>query len=149
RDKIQIQKTVRLMPHDQNTGGFYLALIRKKKHVVFTRRSREARKEEEKIEVENKAQDEEQAIREMDKDVQNIPKEMLAGDGEDKPVVAEQKEDKIEEEEAQKDLSKDKEKNEGKDNAPKEKKKDKQPKKAMYVELSNEDWEWVRDHYGF
>ena len=70
---------------------------------------------------------------------------MLATDGEDKPAVAEQKEDKIEGEGTQKD----KEKTEGKDNPRREKKKDNQPKKATYVELSNEDWEWVRDHYGF
>ncbi len=27
---IGIQKTIRIMPHDQNTGGFYIALFRKK-----------------------------------------------------------------------------------------------------------------------
>lgn len=35
RDVIKIQNTLRIMPHDQNSGGFYLALIRKKEHVNF------------------------------------------------------------------------------------------------------------------
>lgn len=68
------------------------------------------KKKKKKLDIETKAQDEEQAIRELDKDVQNIPKEMLATDGEDKPAVAEQKEDKIEGEGTQKDKEKLKEK---------------------------------------
>jgi multisite-specific tRNA:(cytosine-C5)-methyltransferase/tRNA (cytosine34-C5)-methyltransferase len=35
RDVYKIQNTMRIMPHDQNTGGFYLALIKKTKNVVF------------------------------------------------------------------------------------------------------------------
>lgn len=33
--KIGIEKTMRVLPHDQNTGGFYVALIKKKARTVF------------------------------------------------------------------------------------------------------------------
>lgn len=36
KDTIQIEKTGRIHPHDQNTGGFYLALIRKREDVQLT-----------------------------------------------------------------------------------------------------------------
>jgi len=35
KNVYKIQNTLRILPHDQNTGGFYLALIRKKSHIVF------------------------------------------------------------------------------------------------------------------
>ena len=35
RDIHKIHRSARILPHDQNTGGFYLALIRKKAHAVF------------------------------------------------------------------------------------------------------------------
>jgi multisite-specific tRNA:(cytosine-C5)-methyltransferase len=38
RDKQHIEYTMRIMPEDMNTGGFYLALLRKKKRVIFGKR---------------------------------------------------------------------------------------------------------------
>jgi hypothetical protein len=34
-NQIGIDKTIRIMPHDQNTGGFYIALFRKNKDIVL------------------------------------------------------------------------------------------------------------------
>jgi len=34
---LGIQKTIRIMPHDQDTGGFYLALFRKKSALLWTK----------------------------------------------------------------------------------------------------------------
>jgi multisite-specific tRNA:(cytosine-C5)-methyltransferase/tRNA (cytosine34-C5)-methyltransferase len=36
-DEIGISRTIRIMPHDQDTGGFYLALFRKKSPLLWTR----------------------------------------------------------------------------------------------------------------
>jgi len=33
--KIQIKHTMRVLPHDQDTGGFYVALIRKKSLITW------------------------------------------------------------------------------------------------------------------
>ena len=145
RDKYQIHKTVRLMPHDQNTGGFYLALIRKKKNVIFTNKNK-AKKEAQKVEAEEKEVDEDQAIRELDKDVQNIPKEMLqVDDSEEKPKS--EKKDEIEEEEKKEEKSEETKTEAQEDVSEDGKKKDKK-KKQMYVELSSTEWDWINDHYG-
>lgn len=32
---VKIQKTMRILPHDQDTGGFYIALIRKLSPIVW------------------------------------------------------------------------------------------------------------------
>lgn len=34
---IKIQYTMRIMPEDQNTGGFYVALLRKNDHIRFNK----------------------------------------------------------------------------------------------------------------
>lgn len=34
-DKVGIEKTMRVMPHDQNTGGFYVAIFKKRKDIVI------------------------------------------------------------------------------------------------------------------
>ena len=35
--QIGIERTMRVLPHDQDTGGFYLALFRKKENIVWGR----------------------------------------------------------------------------------------------------------------
>jgi hypothetical protein len=34
-DEQKIHYTMRIMPEDQNTGGFYVALLRKNKRIMF------------------------------------------------------------------------------------------------------------------
>ena len=36
-DKIGIDRTMRVLPHDQDTGGFYLALFKKKDHIIWSK----------------------------------------------------------------------------------------------------------------
>ena len=38
REKYNIHYCMRLMPHDQNTGGFFIALFRKKSKIVWLSR---------------------------------------------------------------------------------------------------------------
>lgn len=37
KEDIKIHHTMRIMPEDQNTGGFYIALIKKNDHVKFNK----------------------------------------------------------------------------------------------------------------
>ena len=74
RDQIQIEKTGRIHPHDQNTGGFYLALIRKKKRVVLTEVAKESEKTEKKPE-ETKTEKIEEEIKETKEEIKESKEE--------------------------------------------------------------------------
>ena len=47
-EKFGLERTVRIMPHDQDTGGFYVAVLKKKGYVYFDEKYREKVKEGEK-----------------------------------------------------------------------------------------------------
>ena len=40
RDLMHLDYTMRILPHDQNSGGFYVALFRKKGYVCWNRRAK-------------------------------------------------------------------------------------------------------------
>ncbi len=42
--EIGIEKTARILPHDNNTGGFYIAIIRKKKEIGVKKTDKEDKK---------------------------------------------------------------------------------------------------------
>jgi len=144
RDVIKIQNTVRLMPHDQNTGGFYLALIRKKNHVVFgsgkSTENKASKKEtkEQTMNVEVQENQEVEAIKEVGKDIDEKEALKLAVAEEETKVEAvpekKEKQEKMQVEEGYK--------------SPKEKEKKKKEKKETFVTLDNKDWESIRDYYG-
>lgn len=93
------------MPHDQNTGGFYLALIRKKNHVVFGNNNRADRKqkdegvkdegEEKKSNIENDDEND-KAIRELDELTKDVKEDMM-----DEPPVKKSAPKKDEEDDAE------------------------------------------------
>ena len=39
RDQYKIHHSMKILPHDQNTGGFFLALIKKIEPVVFSNKA--------------------------------------------------------------------------------------------------------------
>jgi len=149
RDVYKIQNTVRLMPHDQNTGGFYLALIRKKNHVVFgggkatTTETKVPKKDEpvkeQTMNVEVQENQEEEAIKDLAKEVDEKEALKLANE-----TVAEE-ESKVEEGKGNKET---KETMQEEQNFPKEKEKKKKEKKETFVTLDAKDWESIRDYYG-
>ena len=153
RDVYKIQNTARIMPHDQNTGGFYLALIRKKNHVVFGGKA-DKDKGPKVVSEEQKTQqpvpqpqataatttmqqedEDEKAIKELDKDVneKEALKHALEEDAGDN-AAGETKE--AESGEQNKGKKKDK-KNKG------------EIKKSVFLEVETKEWESIRDYYGF
>ena len=40
KNRVKIEKSARIMPHDNNSGGFYIAVIRKLKEVVYTQQKK-------------------------------------------------------------------------------------------------------------
>lgn len=145
RDVYKIQNTARIMPHDQNTGGFYLALIRKKNHVVFGGKADKDKgpkvvSEEQKVQQQAAPQpqattamqqedEEEKAIKELDKDVNEkeaLKHALEEDDGEAKAEGGDQ--------------------NKGKK---KDKKNKGEVKKAVFLEVETKEWESIRDYYGF
>lgn len=139
RDVYKIQNTVRLMPHDQNTGGFYLALIRKKNHVVFGGQGSnegvnagKPQVAEAKVTVEE--DDDAEAIKKVtgDVDEKEALKHALEATGEGKEE-GENKQEVIEEEPVA---------------AAGSEQKEKKKKKETFVTLEKPDWESIRDYYG-
>lgn len=145
RDVYKIQNSVRLMPHDQNTGGFFVALIRKKNHVVFGGKGNVAQKAEKA--QESKIIQEEadvEAIKQLDNEVDE--KEALKHASE----IVETKELKGDNEEAgdEKEEQKTSGQEKGKEKGGRKKDKDKEKKKEDFAVITEKDWEWIRDYYG-
>jgi len=136
RDVYKIQNTIRLMPHDQNTGGFYLALIRKKNHVVFggqggNETKTEVKQAETKITVEEDEEAEQIKKVAGDVDENEALKHALEATGEKETKKAQPS--AIVEEPA---VSEETEKKKG------------SKKKETFVTLEKSDWESIRDYYG-
>jgi 16S rRNA C967 or C1407 C5-methylase (RsmB/RsmF family) len=71
---IEIEKTGRIHPHDQNTGGFYLALFRKTKDFELTKAHIETKeKEEEKVKEETIKEEKEEEIKETKEEAIKTP----------------------------------------------------------------------------
>lgn len=153
RDVYKIQHTVRLMPHDQNTGGFYLALIRKKNHVVFGGRGPAEHKipkaetasqnvvpgPEEKIQQEE--DDDQAAIKKLGEEINEEEALKHAVEAEDKDVAEGGQSLEIEQQ--------DQKTNQNKGKGGKKSKQEKeQKKKDMYQEINAKDWEWISEYYG-
>jgi len=140
RDVYKIQNTIRLMPHDQNTGGFYLALIRKKNHVVFGGKGNNETKADVKEEKPQAQAAESKIVAEEDEDAEQIKK--VAGDVDEKEALKHaleatgEKETKIQPAIVEEPVSEGKEK------------KKESKKKETFVTLEQSDWESIRDYYG-
>jgi len=132
RKIVQIEKTMRVLPHDQNTGGFYLALFKKLKPIVLTKPFPETTTSIKKLEnLEDKKEDKTEEI---------INNEELIEDSEAMKVIEK--------------LNKEEEIGENKEVMLKAKKNsfqpDKNSKKAkvLWKPLENEEYDWIRDYYG-
>lgn len=62
KNVYKIHHTLRLMPHDQNTGGFYLALIKKKSHIVFGGGSKKQQQKAAKKQMTDEAEEKKQSV---------------------------------------------------------------------------------------
>lgn len=60
KNVVKIENSMRILPHDQNTGGFYLALFRKLKHIVLRNAKKENTPQESEIENKLKKEEEEE-----------------------------------------------------------------------------------------
>ncbi len=154
RDVYKIQNTVRLMPHDQNTGGFYLALIRKKNHIVFGGqgsnedvKTGKPQVAETKVPVE---EDEAEAIKKVAGDIDEKEALKLALDGEEKEVAGdkEAQEEKEEEEEVIEEEEPVAAVEATASGSEKKKEKRERKKKETFVSLEKTEWESIRDYYG-
>ena len=174
---IKIQNTIRIMPHDQNTGGFYLALIRKKDNVIFDAKGFAVPKgtedqvgdlvvsnEQEGVTTTNIGQEltkedviptGEQHQEEEAEEVATDPVESKEVDEEDsgdeeKVVKKDDLDDEKEEEKVDNDAPIVENNKEGeKPVFKKRSKKDQQPVKKSVFESFNDDlWTWIKDCYG-
>ena len=147
---VQIQKTMRVLPHDQNTGGFYLALFRKLKPIVLQKvqpgKMIIEEKKEEKIEKNEK-------LEKIDNNEKNEMKmDEIEGKLEENTVVDQEALQIIEKLNKEEDLG---EAQENKESGLKVKKNtfqpDKNPKKQAKIQwktLENDEYDWIRDYYG-
>lgn len=129
RDQIKIQNTIRIMPHDQNTGGFYLALIRKKDHAIFTSKDSKNQKEEEPENLEEK--DKAAVLEAQGKESEDVAE-----------VEVEAPKEEVVEEEKKVDTAE----------KPVVKKKvrrgDPPLKKPVFEKFDAEEWDWIKEFYG-
>ena len=133
RDIYKLQYTARILPHDQNTGGFYLALLRKKAHLNTSKGKNNFE--------ENKSD--------------QIPEEFKPNDSKIIGEDLKQNPSKIESIEEEKDEQSQiknqliipkplKEKNE----KGYVKGKEPRPKKEIWINLESDIWDWAKNFYG-
>lgn len=127
RDEIKIQNTIRIMPHDQNTGGFYLALLRKKDHAVFNSKDAKNQKEEEPENLEEK--DKAAVLEAQGKTSED------AAEGEAPKEAVEEEEKKVDT--AEKPVVK-----------KKVRRGDPPLKKPVFEKFDTEEWDWIKEFYG-
>lgn len=154
KNDYKLHHTIRLLPHDQNTGGFYLGLIRKLKDVVYQQTSNPQQKPAEKTTktIEEEIIQEEKAIHELDNETKNISKDFLVEDeGENKnvPKSKDEEEGGEDEEEEEEPSQSNANNEESKDPNDLQIKKPERKKKKKYCELTDDEWDWIQDHYGF
>jgi len=143
RDVYQLNHSIRILPHDQNTSGFYLCLIRKKANVVFKFNAQDDNriKSNEKANKEKKVPDtsaDEDVIKQFEGDITYKAEDDLEEEKiPEKPEVKNQL--TIPRPHREKE-----EKGAGyiKGKGPKE-------KKESYISFNSPQWEWIRDFYGF
>jgi hypothetical protein len=146
----KLHHTFRILPHDQNTGGFYLALIRKKAHVTYHKEGQQTQAQQiptnpsNIVEEVKETEEELKAIQEIQVNVDAIVADEDNDD--DKEEVKEEVKEEIKEEETKNQLTIPKapqEKVPGKNSrAPK-------PKKTTYVQFHDAKyWSWIKEYYG-
>ncbi len=118
---VRIENSMRILPHDQNTGGFYVALFRKLKPIVLKSSKKEKTSAQEPEIEKTIGKEEEEQIAEVLKKLQ-----------------------------AEEDNAKQKN-NKNKENNPKNKGYPNQEKKKQKIEykvLEGKDWDWIQEFYG-
>ena len=167
REIYKIQNTVRILPHDQNTSGFYLALIRKKDHAIFETEDNLANKSKDQIiqsetkinpgvSLENK----EAETLEENKKKFSQKQETKNFNNQTSDIIENSQPEKIIEsskleEETKMDNKVKKTQNEPEENQPtplnnkrKVKKEQELPKKLTFDDLDPLEWNWIREYYG-
>ena len=165
KNVYKIHHSMRILPHDQNTGGFFIALIRKKNHVVFSSKTNTKNEptEEQIKEIlkETEGADVEEGGQQADpKEAQIIEEEKKEADGEDEGDSGEADEEKIpaepnntpadpidiEEPKPKKiEISEEDMKQEGKKAKKNTYVKDKKP---QFVYFDSPDWKGISEFYG-
>jgi len=162
KNVYKLQHTVRILPHDQNTGGFYLALLRKKSHIVYSYKHQGANQ----IETKTKITEEEippfspikvdlKGMEEEDGGEENITGKNGNEDDDMEETKEEVKEEPKKEEPKKEEpknqlvipKQKHEQKNEQKDK-PKKASRVPQPKKETYISFESDQWQWMKDYYG-
>lgn len=142
KNVYKIQNTVRILPHDQNTSGFYLALFRKKDHVVFDNEDSANNK--------NKGQD----IEENKKEVEQTQSSMYQMNDEknDNVFGENQKEEVVKTEKNEEEKVDYQTKSESNPSTYVSKKKlrneQELSKKLTFEDLDILEWKWIQDYYG-
>ena len=167
---IKIQNTIRIMPHDQNTGGFYLALIRKKDNVILDTKGFAVPKDVEDQIADPIVSNEQGGVTTTNAE-QEVTKEDDIPSGEQQQETDEIVPDPVENKEIDEENSGDEEKVIKKDELDDEKeeekvnnenikaeekpvfkkrsKKDQQPvKKSVFESFNDNLWTWIKDYYG-
>lgn len=155
RDVIKIQNSLRIMPHDQNSGGFYLALIRKKEHVNFNVKGLVEPKE-----VLGDLANDEVAPVTKKEDVPEEMQETKPSDDVAEEEIKEQEDQGNEDEGSEQ--GNDEEENKEEEKAVEQKGKGEQQveitkksrrnrqvkKKVTFDKFEPEEWEWIKSYYG-
>ncbi|KAM3129222.1 hypothetical protein pb186bvf_018697 [Paramecium bursaria] len=142
--KIGLEKTMRVLPHDQDTGGFYLAMFRKTANVVWKKPhySEHIIKPKEQIIEEpqnkNQGQVQEQVQEIIQEDVQE---QQLKQNGKNEELPEQVEIDNVEIEQL---LKRTEEEVKGND----KNKKDKSYKQEQYQVINEYDWKVICDYYG-
>lgn len=167
KNVYKIQNSMRILPHDQDSGGFFIALLRKKKDVVFSNKYAKGGPTEQQIkEIIKQAEAKEEAEEGENKVKVEVPKEDESGseaeeeklptepqkngeskaNGESKKSVEVEKAKQPEEgTKAEKTEEKKAENAEGK----KEKRnRYTKAKKPEFIRFESPDWKWICEFYG-
>lgn len=128
---VEIEKTMRVLPHDQNTGGFYVALFRKLKPIVLQKVPLTTKEKNEMIEEKK-----EEKIEENEMKIEENPTLTLEDQEALKVVEKLNKEESFQE------------KKDAKKNTYQPDKNSKKALKVLWKALEKEEYDCISDYYG-